>query len=88
MDVLSFESAINRYPKASICVASMWQEEILKQIISYDAQLEDRTYNLLLTMVWETTNNISVSSEERYIKDKLFYFEILILKGWILLSWI
>lgn len=75
LDVLSFESAISRYPKASICVASMWQEEILKQISSYDAQLEDRTYNLLLTMAWETTNNISVSSEETYIKDKLFYFE-------------
>lgn len=75
LDVLSFESAISRYPKASICVASMWQEEILKQIIAYDPKLEERTYNLLLTMAWETTNHIFVSSEETYIKDKLLCFE-------------
>ncbi len=75
LDVLSFESAISRYPKASICVASMWQEEILKQITAYDPQLKERTYNLLLTMAWETTNHIFVSSEETYIKDKLLCFE-------------
>ncbi len=75
LDVLSFEAAIRLYPEAAICIASMWQEEIQRQIIAYDPRLGEHMYNLLLSMAWETTNRIYISSEEEYIRGNLSRFE-------------
>lgn len=73
--VMSFDSAIKKYPDAAICVASMWYEEILRQISKYDVNLMDRTWNLLTTMAWETTNRVCISSEKEYIEKHLKEFE-------------
>ena len=75
LDVLSFEAAIRLYPEAAICIASMWQEEIQRQITAYDPGLEKHMYNLLKSMAWETTNCQYVSSEEEYIRGNLPRFE-------------
>ena len=75
LDILSFEDAIRLYPEAAVCIASMWQEEIQRQITAYDPGLEKHMYNLLKSMAWETTNCQYVSSEEEYIRGNLPRFE-------------
>ncbi len=73
--VMSFYDAIKRYPNAAICVASMWFEEIIKQILKYDEDLEKRVYNLLTTMNWETMDKAVASTEKEYIEKNLDEFE-------------
>lgn len=64
----SFENTISRYPNAAICVASMWNEEIEKQIIQYDHALKERMFNVLNSMAWETTSKAFKSNERVYIE--------------------
>jgi FkbM family methyltransferase len=71
----SFENAISQYPKVAICIASMWGEEILKQIGDYDSSLLERTWDLLTSMNWETVGGKYKSSEIGYIKDNIDGFE-------------
>lgn len=71
----SFEKTITAYPNAAICVASVWSEEIVKQIGEYDETLLKRTWDLLSTMVWETSNGLCISGEGQYIRDNLQAFE-------------
>ena len=73
--ICSFEEAIIQYPKSVICLASMWWKEIKKQIIEYDANLENRIFNFLSTMGWETTNKEFVSNEKEYIYTYQDQFE-------------
>jgi hypothetical protein len=71
----SFENAISKYPKAAICIASMWGEEILKQIGDYENCLLERTWDILTSMSWETVGGEYKSSEIGYIKDNIDGFE-------------
>lgn len=64
----SFENTISKYPNAAICVASMWIEEIEKQIIQYDYALKERMFNVLNTMAWETASKAFKSNERAYIE--------------------
>lgn len=75
LSIMSFEEAIKKYPKAAICVASMWREEIYRQIKSYDLCLLEHTYDLLLSTAWETQDDSSKSIEYTYIKNHLTQFE-------------
>lgn len=75
--IMSFEEAMERYPDASICIASMWAEDIEKQIAMHHPQALDRTWDLLNTMAWETTNMTHDSSEISYIRANLGQFDIL-----------
>ena len=70
-----FEETIAAYPDAAICVASVWGEEIIKQIGSYVGKLLNRTWDLLSTMVWETSAGLCISGEGQYIRDNLPAFE-------------
>lgn len=71
----SFEIAIQKYPEAAICIASMWSEEILAQIKDYNPVLISKTFNILTTMAWETSNKCYESTEIEYIKKNLKGFE-------------
>lgn len=77
LKVMSFDAAIELYPNAAICVASMWSEDIMKQIKSFDRSLMNRTWDLLTTMAWETTSLCKASTEFKYIKENLESFEAL-----------
>lgn len=70
-----FEDAVKEYGGGAICVASMWKEQIYKQICEYDALFADRTYDLLTTMAWETSDKLYKSNEYDYIKYNLDAFE-------------
>ena len=69
LKILPFETAIKKYSGAAICIASMWCEEICKQIGRYDKYLLDRTFDILSTMAWETTERHYKSEELIYIKE-------------------
>lgn len=75
VDVLSFENAMQEYPAAAICVASMWAEEIIEQIKKYDESMLERTWNLLTTMCWETTNSLYISQEPEFLREHKLQFE-------------
>lgn len=75
LPVESFEHAIELFPEAAICIASMWQEEIEQQIRFWDETLLNRTWNLLITMNWETERKIFVSGEVAYIREHKRDFE-------------
>ncbi len=75
--VYSFEECMGKYPDAAIVIASMWMEEIRCQIEEYDDKLLNRTYDLLTSMAWETTNMIYESSEYDYISNNYDAFEML-----------
>ena len=47
LPIMSFDSAMEKYPRAAICVASMWAEDILKQIGAMDGRLLLRSWDLL-----------------------------------------
>lgn len=67
--VYSFEEAINKYPDAAICIASMWSEDIKRQLLAYDSELEGTVYDLLASMAWETGEKKYVSTEPIYIHE-------------------
>lgn len=69
LPVMPFEKAASEYSDAAVCIASMWVEEIADQIHGYDSGLAKRTYNILSTMAWETSENTYESSEISYIKS-------------------
>ncbi len=75
LKIQPFTEAIKEYEGAAICIASMWQEEIYKQICEYDNSLAARTYNLLTTMAWETSGKQYRSEELDYIQCHLDAFE-------------
>lgn len=77
IEIMSFENAIKKYPEAAICVASMWSEEIFKQIKEYDERILERTWDLLTTMAWETSNSIYVSNEPEFICNNIDRFQTL-----------
>lgn len=77
LEVMSFENAMKRFPNAAVCVASMWSEEIIKQITLFDEQIVKRTYDLLTTMRWETSDSSSVSDEPNFIHKNIERFEAL-----------
>lgn len=69
--IYSFETAIARFPDAAICIASMWMAEIMEQIECYDKRLLYRTWDLLSTMAWETSDFLNVSSEKKWILNNI-----------------
>ncbi len=73
--IFSFEDAIGKYRDAAVCIASMWSEEIFKQIKSFDPAIAARTWDLLTTMAWETSELSYQSSEGVFIRDNLDKFE-------------
>lgn len=77
LPIMSFDSAMEKYPRAAICVASMWAEDILKQIGALDERLLLRSWDLLKSMAWETSNMIYKSDESRFIKENLCEFNAL-----------
>lgn len=77
LEILSFEKAIERYPDAGICIASMWAEDIKNQIKLYDEKLVTRTWDLLFSMAWETSEGKYISSEKEYITSNLNKFTML-----------
>lgn len=68
--IRSFEEAVGEYEDAAICVASMWYEDIYKQICEYHSMYAQRIYNLLSSMAWETS-----AKEYDYIKNHEVAFE-------------
>lgn len=75
LKIESFEAAIKKYGDVAICIASMRSEDIVNQIGEYDRRLLYKTWDLLTTMAWETSNNSYVSDECRYIKGHILEFE-------------
>ncbi len=71
----SFETAMEKFTDAAICIASMWSEDIVKQIAQYDENLIPRTWDLLTTMAWETQSRSFISYECAYIRENLLEFE-------------
>lgn len=72
---MPFEEAVTKYRDAAICIGSMWSEEMLQQVINYDRNLADKTWDLLTSMTWETSERVYTSTEERFIKDNFYDFE-------------
>ena len=68
--VLSFEEAILKYKKASICIGSLWADEIIRQIEEYDQRMLDKTIDFRGAMVWEIKEKIFQSYEGAHIADK------------------
>ncbi len=77
LPIMSFDSAMEKYPRAAICVASMWAEDILKQIGAMDGRLLLRSWDLLKSMAWETSDMVYKSGESRFIKENLCEFNAL-----------
>lgn len=75
LEVMSFETAIQRHHGAAICVASMWVEEIYNQIGEYNKNILDRTWNMLTTMAWETSSKLYESTEAEFIQQNGQQFE-------------
>ena len=73
--IKSFEEAVREYEGAAICVASMWYEDICRQILEYDSGYSNRIFNLLSSMAWETYAKEYRSGEYDYIKDHEKEFE-------------
>ncbi|MBP3458851.1 MAG: FkbM family methyltransferase [Lachnospiraceae bacterium] len=73
--IRSFEAAIGEYKEPAICIASMWREEIYRQICEYDGALSERTYDLLTSMAWETADRQYQSKEYEYIRAHEAEFE-------------
>ncbi|MCM1215124.1 MAG: hypothetical protein NC548_11460 [Lachnospiraceae bacterium] len=75
LKIRSLEEAVKTYGDAAICIASMWREEIYKQICAYDSEFIERTYDLLTSMAWEAAKKQYVSEEYRYVKEHESEFE-------------
>lgn len=75
LKIESFENAMSLYPNAAICIGSMWVEEILKQIKGYNQEIMNRTWDMLPTMAWETSDMLHESSEKEYIFGNLGKFQ-------------
>ena len=74
-----FEIAVKKYPQAAICIASMWVEEIWNQIKDYNPDFTCKTFNILTSMAWETSDKSYESSEPEYIKKNQEKFQRLFL---------
>lgn len=75
LKVFSFEDALINYPDSAICIASMWFDEIMQQIEKQDKDLLLRTWDLLPTMAWETSNGYEESTEKDYIRNNIDNFD-------------
>ncbi len=75
ISIESFDNAVKKYPQAAICIASMWAEEILEQIRGCSPDLICKTFNILTSMAWETSEKCYESSEPEYIRDNQEKFE-------------
>lgn len=75
LPVLSLENAVEQYPDAVICLASMYWHEIKDQIKKINPVMSERTYNILSSMNWETLSRLYISCEEEYIREHILEFE-------------
>lgn len=74
--IYSFEEAAKKYPNAVICITSVYQDEIYRQIKSENEELLARTYKISGGgMNWETINLEYKSNEAEYVKKHEKEFE-------------
>lgn len=68
LPIYSFETAIAKYPKAAICITSVFSQVIYQQIINYNNKLKKQVFNVMNTMNWETDSFTTISREKEWIQ--------------------
>ena len=73
--IRKFTDAVHEYEDAAICIASMWKEEIYRQICAYNPLLSEHIYDMLTSMAWETNQRLYESNEMDYIRKNMDAYE-------------
>lgn len=72
--IYSPTEAVKRYPKACICIGSLWAEEIKQQIHLAFPAFKDKIFVIFSPMVWELKEKKLFSSEVSFIQSNLKEF--------------